>query len=77
MPYIVKMDKLPPKLKVCKKCPYNIGDDKSGLCATCDPNHRWWKRLDTKVDECIQQIEIMTIQDVQNSEKRILEVQYQ
>ena len=34
----------PPKLRVCSKCPHNIGDFKSGLCASCDPNHRWWKQ---------------------------------
>ena len=28
-----------PKLKPCRRCPYNIGDEKTGLCATCDPNY--------------------------------------
>uniref|UniRef100_A0A6C0EQX3 Uncharacterized protein n=1 Tax=viral metagenome TaxID=1070528 RepID=A0A6C0EQX3_9ZZZZ len=46
----------PPKLRVCSKCPHNIGDFKSGLCATCDPNHRWWKQTeeivnDTQIEE--------------------------
>lgn len=44
----------PPPLKPCKKCPYNIGSDENGLCATCDPNHRWWKNSEkriTKVQE--------------------------
>lgn len=54
----------PPPLRKCKKCPYNIGDDKTGLCASCDPNHRWYKKDDNKVEECAQQIEIMTIDDV-------------
>ena len=33
--------KQPPPLKCCKKCPYNIGDEKTGLCASCDPNYVW------------------------------------
>lgn len=38
-----KTQQMPP-LKPCKKCQYNIGSDHNGLCATCDPNHRWWNQ---------------------------------
>lgn len=39
-----KTKKPPPPLKPCKQCRYNIGSDETQLCATCDPNHRWWKK---------------------------------
>lgn len=32
---------LPPPLKPCKKCYHNIGGDKTGLCASCDPTYDW------------------------------------
>ena len=62
------MGNQPPKLKTCKKCPYNIGDDKTGLCATCDPNYHWWKKSDKKLNECIHQISIMTIEELRKTE---------
>lgn len=46
-----KVDKLPPPLRCCKKCLYNIGSDENGLCATCDPNHRWWKNAEKQITE--------------------------
>lgn len=54
----VKMNSQPPKLKVCKNCPYNIGSDTNGLCATCDPNHRWWK------NECVEEVKTVTAEHV-------------
>lgn len=38
-----EMPRLPP-IKACKVCHYNPGSDDTGLCATCDPNHKWWVR---------------------------------
>lgn len=40
----------PPPLKGCKKCYDNIGDDKTGLCATCDPDY-WKKRINVETTE--------------------------
>lgn len=45
------MDKLPPKLTLCKGCSYNIGNVATNLCASCDPNHRWWKKEDELVEK--------------------------
>ena len=36
------IEKRPPPLRPCKRCMANIGSDVNGLCATCDPNHKWW-----------------------------------
>ena len=52
-----------PPLKPCRRCRGNIGDDVNGLCATCDPNHRWWKKEDKTVDECTALIEKMNLKD--------------
>ena len=46
----------PPKLRVCSKCPHNIGDFKSGLCASCDPNHRWWKQTEDETNKVIEKL---------------------
>lgn len=41
--------KKPPPLKHCKRCMSNIGSDVNGLCATCDPNHRWWTNSEKRI----------------------------
>lgn len=33
----------PPPVKKCKECFHNAADDKTGLCASCDLNHPFWK----------------------------------
>lgn len=60
----------PPPLRVCRVCSYNIGNYETGLCATCDPNHRWWKKEDKRVDDCTKQLESMTMSS--SNEKRIV-----
>lgn len=48
-------DKQPPKLSLCKICHYNLGNDVTKLCATCDPNHIWWKKKD-QTEEIVEKI---------------------
>lgn len=48
----------PPPIRACKGCHMNPASDKTGLCATCDPNHRWWKKKD---DELVIAMKKVTI----------------
>lgn len=65
---------VPPPMKDCKGCPYNLGDPITGLCATCNPNHRWWKKsTDKKLEECVNQLNTLRLNEERKTDSNTLQ----